>query len=136
MNWNSRYAPVGVTKLLVRPALPDLDEGESFESRDDLARSQNGQGSHAAFLCDANSLSTDEFSFAGRITILEQHGHDLLEVGSQLFLGVALAMRARKPRHIADEKTGIGVAFYNGSERVHDPIIAESPVTCLVSSCR
>jgi hypothetical protein len=38
MHWDGRAPAIGMTKLLVRTALPDLDEAEEFKARDDLSR--------------------------------------------------------------------------------------------------
>jgi hypothetical protein len=48
MHGNGGLATVGVPKLLVRSALPDLDEAESLEARHDLARLEDRDRSHRA----------------------------------------------------------------------------------------
>lgn len=78
MHRDSGDATVGVTELLVRSTLPHLDEPEAFETRYHFAWPQNGQGTHSAFLRDADRFGADELCFARRLAILKEHGDDLL----------------------------------------------------------
>lgn len=125
VHWDSRYSAVGVTELLVRPALPNLDEAEPFETRDHLAGSQNRQRPHTAFLRDANGFRPDKLGFERRITVLEEHPKDFPEVRAQLLLGLTLAMGAGKARHVPDEEARIGIALYNDSELAHTQLYEE-----------
>ena len=126
VNWHRRYTTVGMTELLVRPALPHLDEPKPFETRNHLAGSQNGQRPHAAFLSDADCFGPDKLGIERWLAILEEHANDLLEVGTQLFLGFALAVGARKTRHVPNEKASIRVALHNNSELAHTQLYEEA----------
>ncbi len=46
MNRYGRRTAVLVPKLLVRPALADLDEVQSLKNRDDFPRAEDGELSH------------------------------------------------------------------------------------------
>ena len=55
-------------ELLVRPALAHLDEAQALEPRDDLARLQDGDGSHS--LGDPNGLRPDELRLKRLLAVL------------------------------------------------------------------
>ena len=67
-----------MTKLLVRATLPDLDESEPLTARYDFTRLEHRQRTHSG---DANRLGPDELRFEMRLSVLEEHGDDLGEVG-------------------------------------------------------
>lgn len=46
MHWHGRTAPVGITKLLVRTALPDLDKTKPQQYRNNLCWLEYGNSPH------------------------------------------------------------------------------------------
>ena len=65
-----------MTELLVRPALPLLDEAESFQQSDDHSGLEDGQAAHGS--ADSDELRTDEMTLQLRVAVLEKHGDDLV----------------------------------------------------------
>jgi hypothetical protein len=63
-------APIRVPKLLMRTALPDLDEAEAGQDRDDDSRTQRGDATHGSR--NVESLRPDERGFELRIAIFAQ----------------------------------------------------------------
>jgi len=56
-------------------------------------------------------MSADELSFELRVTVLQEHGDDLLEVAQEVVDGGALGVGAGPPWDVADVEAGVTVAF-------------------------
>jgi hypothetical protein len=87
-----------MAELLVGSALSYFDESQPVENRNDFARLEDRDASHS----DDYGLRTYEFGFELWLPILQQHGDHFTKVRVQLVEGRALAVRAWKPRNIAD----------------------------------
>jgi hypothetical protein len=74
-------APIGMPKLSVRAALPNLDEPQRCKKCNDLARLEDGHCAHDSRHFDG--LRSDEDALETRIAFFEQHLHDFLKVGSE-----------------------------------------------------
>ena len=53
------------------------------------------------------------------LRILEDHCDDFAEIGVKLFERLALGVRARKARDVADEETSVGTTLDDSSETPH-----------------
>lgn len=73
-----RPAPIGVSKLAVRPALAHLHEPEPLKQCDDLARLEDRD--RARHSGDLDRLDTDELGLELRLAVLQEHLDDLLKV--------------------------------------------------------
>ena len=108
---------MGVAILLVRAALPHFDEAEAPRIRE-TSRGFSTE-TEPINLRDCDRLGADEFRLQFRLAILQQHGHDLLQIPVQLLQRLALRMRAGKARNVAHEKLGLGTPFHYGCVSFH-----------------
>ena len=107
----NRCSPtIGVVKLFVRPALPNLDEAETVKQADDLLRRKNRHAAHISRRY-RNELRADELTFEHRLAVFEQHLDHFAHVAVKLVERFALRMRTREAGHVANEQAGFGVAF-------------------------
>lgn len=67
-----------MSELLVRAALPNLDEAERFQYRDDLARLQNWNVRQVSRY--SHGLRPDKLSVEPRWAVFQQHRDDLAEI--------------------------------------------------------
>ena len=102
VKWNRRAAAVRVTKLFVRPFLPDLFKAERNESRHDFRRLENRQLAFRQRSAHLYRLGSDELRFHGRLAILEQHLDNFGQIRIQFFDRFALGMRAGKAGNISN----------------------------------
>jgi len=109
-------APVGMTKLLVRPALSDLHKAQALEARHHFARLEDGQRSHSG---DAHRLGPDELGLKVRLAVFEQHRDDLGEIALKFVQACALTMRAAEPGNVADQEAGLGITLDHCCVRPH-----------------
>lgn len=64
-------------------------------------------------------LQAHEIALQDRLTVLQQHGDHLLEVGLQFIKGLSLAVGAGEARNVAHEQPGVGTALDHGGEGAH-----------------
>lgn len=102
----------------MRTALPHLDEAEPFESPDNVARLEDGQGAHGRS-ADLYELSTEELSLEPRITVLQEHFDDLVQILTELLFRSALAVSPGEPRYVANIEPSIGVSLNDRGKCSH-----------------
>ena len=117
MKRHRRSATIGVAKLPVRAALPNLRKPQSTEKCDDFARLEDGHAAHKSRYFDG--LRTDEDAPEVRVSFLKQHLHDLFEVCAQLIQCVALTVGTGEAWDPADVHPGIRVALDHCGEMFH-----------------
>ena len=117
MKWHGRSPTIAVSKLLMGAALPNLDEAQLPEERDDLARLQDRNLAHRSRHFDG--LGPDEHALEAWRAIFEKHLNDLLQIGLQFVQRRALAVGAGKTRHPPHVQPGVRVSFDDGSEMLH-----------------
>ena len=101
-----------MTELLVRSPLPDLREPVLPQKLYDFARLEDRNGPHASGNLDFSDA--DELRLQFRLTVLQEHFQNLAEVFLNLIDVRALGMSTRPTRHVADQKTGVGISLdYN-----------------------
>lgn len=106
MHRDSRSAAIGVAKLLMRAALSYFDEAQSFQFPNYFPRLENGQGAHGR-LRDLYQLGAEELSFEPRVTVLQEHFDDLMQVLAKLVFRSSLAVSTWKPRYAANAEPGV-----------------------------
>ena len=108
---------VGMPELAMRAALAHLDEAQTFQDRDDDARSKRRNTAHE--LGDFERLGANKGGFQRRLSILAQHVDHFEQIDAELVERGALRVRARPPGHIPDEEAGVLITLDDGSEGAH-----------------
>lgn len=98
-----------MAKLLVGAALSHHFETKRRQQTLNFPWLEDGRFRHR--LPDDNSLCSDEIRFQNRLTVFEQHSHDLAKVSKQLVQGLSLGVGARKTRNIPNEQTCVRTPF-------------------------
>lgn len=75
---------------------------------------------------DGDHLRPDKLAFQGRLAVLQEHRNHLSKIALQFLHRGALGVRAGKTGNIADQQTGIGVAFNDCGVNSHRRTISHS----------
>ena len=116
MKWNGRASSVGMTELLVGPALAYLLESQPLQNRNDLAGLENRYAGHSR---NFDGLDSDKLRLNMRRAVLTQHLDNLLQVDVEFIKGLGLRMSSGKTGNVTHIEAGIratlnycGISFH------------------------
>lgn len=111
MKWHCGALASIVAELLVRTTLPHLHKAQSQQDCDDLGRFEYRDTSH--YSGDHDRLYTHELRVEFGLSVFQEHFQHFPQIGIQFVEAGALRMRAREPRNITNEESGLGVTLYH-----------------------
>ena len=101
-------------ELLVRSLLASLTKTKLLQNRDDLSRLQYRNVAH---LRDphCNRLDAYELCLELRLTLLEEHLDDLLEVALEFIERLGLGVGTGESGNVADQQASLRILFHDCS---------------------
>ena len=107
-----------MTELLVRSALPSLDETVLLQELRNLPWLEDRDGAHA--LGNLHLMHSNQLRFQFRLTFFKEHRYNFLEILLKLIHVCALRMSSGPTWNVADKYSSVGVAFNDNIVRFHD----------------
>ena len=111
---------IWMSVLAMGAPLPSQRKAEAFKDGLNLAWLQ-GWGLRHSCLDDGHGVRADELSFELRLSIFEEKGDNLLQVGVQLVEGSALRMCSWPPGDIPHVQASGWIAFDDRGVIAHGP---------------
>ena len=109
MKRNGRSSACAIAKLLVRTALPHLNEAKLQQYCDDFGWLENGNIAHD--LRDGNVLNPHKLRLELRLAVFEEHGNDFAKILVQFVKRGSLRMCTGEPGHEAHKQAGLRISF-------------------------
>jgi hypothetical protein len=106
-----------VAELFVGPTLTDLHEPKPQENSDHLCRLEYRDATHRSG--DHDRLNTHELRREFRLSVLQQHLQNFLEIRIEFIERASLRVRARETRNIPNEKPSLRVTLDHCGEVSH-----------------
>jgi hypothetical protein len=106
-----------VTELFVGPTLTDLHEPKPQKNGDNLCRLEYRDAPHRSGNHDR--LETHELRREFRLSVLQEHLQNFLEIRIEFIERASLRVRARETRNIPNEKPSLRVTLDHSGEASH-----------------